>query len=258
MLQETVAADCRAARNRASDRRLQRESSVHGRRTAARMRRHAAGDRARAGGAQHGAGRRDRRAGRQPGGGAAGGDPVLLVLPADHVIRDVRGVPGRGGRRVARRPRRGSLVTFGVVPDRVETGYGYIRRAAGTGPVFRVAEFVEKPDAATARRYVESGEYYWNSGMFMFRASVVPGRARPHAPGDTGGLPSRARGRGSRPRFHAAARPGVRCLPVRFHRLRGHGEDRMPRSSCRSMRAGATSGPGPRSPTRCRATRTAT
>ena len=103
--------------------------------------------------------------------GGADADPVLLVLPADHVITDVpafQAVVAVG--RVAAES--GSLVTFGVVPDRAETGYGYIRRDAGPGPAFSVAKFVEKPDSATARGYVESGEYYWNSGMFMFRASA--------------------------------------------------------------------------------------
>ncbi|MFO1393210.1 MAG: mannose-1-phosphate guanylyltransferase/mannose-6-phosphate isomerase [Steroidobacteraceae bacterium] len=108
-------------------------------------------------------------------------DPLLLVLPADHVIRDVpafqRAV--EDGRAAADA---GKLVTFGVVPDRPETGYGYIRRAGGAGPAYPVAEFVEKPDAATADRYVRSGDYYWNSGMFMFRAQAFVAELRKHAP----------------------------------------------------------------------------
>ena len=102
-------------------------------------------------------------------GSAPDGDPVLLVLPADHVIRDVPAFQDvvAIGRRAAEQ---GRLVTFGVVPDRPETGYGYIRRERGDGPAYAVAEFVEKPDYQTAVRYVQSGEYYWNSGMFMFRA----------------------------------------------------------------------------------------
>lgn len=95
------------------------------------------------------------------------GDPILLVLPADHIIKDkfafhasvIRAIPLAGN---------GRLVTFGVVPTSPATGYGYIRR--GEGDV--VAEFVEKPDIATARRYVESGNFLWNSGMFLMRASV--------------------------------------------------------------------------------------
>jgi mannose-1-phosphate guanylyltransferase/mannose-6-phosphate isomerase len=114
--------------------------------------------------------------------GAAGsGDPVLLVLPADHVIRDVAAFQAAvaAGRIAAEA---GKLVTFGIVPDRPETGYGYIRRAKGEGPAFPVAEFVEKPDLATAVRYVQSGEYYWNSGMFMFRASTYLAELKQFAP----------------------------------------------------------------------------
>lgn len=108
-------------------------------------------------------------------------DPILLVLPADHVIQNVRAFQSAVelGRQAASE---GKLVTFGVVPHKPETGYGYIRRAAGTGPVFGIAEFVEKPDLATATRYVESKEYFWNSGMFMFRASQVLDELRALAP----------------------------------------------------------------------------
>jgi mannose-1-phosphate guanylyltransferase/mannose-6-phosphate isomerase len=104
-------------------------------------------------------------------GGNADVDPVLLILPADHVISDVAAFQAAvaAGRAAAEA---GSLVTFGVVPDRVETGYGYIRRGSAVGAAFKVERFVEKPDAATARVYLDSGEYYWNSGMFMFRASA--------------------------------------------------------------------------------------
>jgi mannose-1-phosphate guanylyltransferase/mannose-6-phosphate isomerase len=113
--------------------------------------------------------------------GGADADPVLLVLPADHVITDVPAFQAAvAGGRVAAEA--GSLVTFGVVPDRAETGYGYIRRGAGPGPAFTVAKFVEKPDTATARGYVESGEYYWNSGMFMFRASAFLAELGRYAP----------------------------------------------------------------------------
>jgi len=112
---------------------------------------------------------------------AVAADPVLLVLPADHVIRDVAAFRAavEAGRVAAEA---GQLVTFGVVPDRPETGYGYIRRADGAGPAFAVAEFVEKPDLAAAVGYVESGEYYWNSGMFMFRASIYLAELGQHAP----------------------------------------------------------------------------
>ena len=98
-------------------------------------------------------------------------DSILLVLPADHVIRNVAAFRAAVaiGRKAAEQ---GKLVTFGVVPDKPETGYGYIKRSAGEGPTFPIAQFVEKPDLATAARYVESKEYFWNSGMFMFRATA--------------------------------------------------------------------------------------
>jgi mannose-1-phosphate guanylyltransferase/mannose-6-phosphate isomerase len=126
---------------------------------------------------------------------ADGEDPVLLVLPADHVIRDqealqtvvANGIPLAEA---------GKLITFGIVPDKPETGYGYIKAGAslaGRGTrnaecanldvrvpcpsslvpdiAFTVDSFVEKPDLGTAKQYLASGDYYWNSGMFLFRAS---------------------------------------------------------------------------------------
>ena len=137
-------------------------------------------------------------------GGNADPDPILLVLPADHVIRDVAAFQAAvtTGRTAAAQ---GKLVTFGVVPDRPETGYGYIRRAAGAGPSYAVQQFVEKPDAATAAKYVASGEYYWNSGMFMFRAQGVPGRAAHPCAGNARGMRDCRRRLQARPRFHATA-----------------------------------------------------
>jgi len=96
-------------------------------------------------------------------------EAILLVLPADHVIRDIPAFHAaieRGARAAAA----GRLVTFGIVPHRAETGYGYIKAARTEGAARPVERFVEKPDAATAAAYVASGEYFWNSGMFMFRA----------------------------------------------------------------------------------------
>ncbi|MCS4235341.1 mannose-1-phosphate guanylyltransferase/mannose-6-phosphate isomerase [Stenotrophomonas sp. BIGb0135] len=98
-----------------------------------------------------------------------GDDAVLLVLPSDHVIADeeafraavLRALPAAEA---------GKLVTFGIVPSGPETGYGYIK-ATGDGDARPVDRFVEKPDAQTAQQYVQSGEYFWNSGMFLFKAS---------------------------------------------------------------------------------------
>ncbi|HRP71640.1 MAG TPA: mannose-1-phosphate guanylyltransferase/mannose-6-phosphate isomerase [Luteimonas sp.] len=100
---------------------------------------------------------------------ADGGDPLLLVLPSDHVVRDAEGF--RAAVRAAiPAAEAGALVTFGIVPSAPETGFGYIQAAAGEG-VRDVLRFVEKPDAATAQSYLDAGGYYWNSGMFAFRAS---------------------------------------------------------------------------------------
>ena len=100
---------------------------------------------------------------------ADGSDPMLLVLPSDHVIRDEAGFRAAV---LAALPAAadGALLTFGIVPAGPETGYGYIKAAAGEG-VRPVERFVEKPDLATAQGYVGSGDYFWNSGMFLFRAS---------------------------------------------------------------------------------------
>ena len=97
------------------------------------------------------------------------GDGLLLVLPADHVIRDVAAFRAavEGAAAAARADH---LVSFGVVPRSPETGYGYIRRGAVEGGAFRIAQFIEKPERERAVQFVASGDYYWNSGMFLFRA----------------------------------------------------------------------------------------
>ena len=118
-------------------------------------------------------------------------EPVLLVLAADHVIKDEAAFH-RAVKAALPAALDGKLVTFGIVPDHAETGYGYIKSVNHKGPVnvpdntgtpaipgsrtkaqgiFCVDEFVEKPDRETAEKYLASGDYYWNSGMFMFKAS---------------------------------------------------------------------------------------
>ena len=102
----------------------------------------------------------------------SGDDAALLVMPADHIINDVEAFRAEVARALPY-AQSGKLVTFGIRPTRAETGYGYIR--AGTplaGGAHDILAFVEKPDAVTAERYVTSGEYLWNSGIFMMRASV--------------------------------------------------------------------------------------
>jgi len=101
---------------------------------------------------------------------AQGDDPLLLVLPSDHLIKDEAGFRAAVATALPV-AEAGGLVTFGIIPDAPETGFGYIKAEPGTA-VRAVERFVEKPDAATAARYVASGEYFWNSGMFLFRASV--------------------------------------------------------------------------------------
>jgi len=99
---------------------------------------------------------------------------LLLLMPADHIVRNQASFL-KAVEQAAGAARQDHLVTFGITPDAPETGYGYIRRAAtlpGLDNCFAVARFVEKPDAATAASYVASGDYDWNSGMFLFKAGM--------------------------------------------------------------------------------------
>ncbi|MEX0950662.1 MAG: mannose-1-phosphate guanylyltransferase/mannose-6-phosphate isomerase [Gammaproteobacteria bacterium] len=98
-------------------------------------------------------------------------DPVLLVMAADHRIENIPAFHAAIGKALEL-VNAGKLVTFGIVPVSPETGYGYIKRGETLAPdCYSVAAFVEKPDSATASAYLASGDYFWNSGMFMFRAS---------------------------------------------------------------------------------------
>lgn len=103
---------------------------------------------------------------------AGGGDPVMVVTPADHVIPD-QAKFAAAMRAAVRQAAEGAIVILGITPDAPETGYGYIRTQgqAAEGSL-RVAQFVEKPDAATAARYLAEGGYYWNAGMFVMKASA--------------------------------------------------------------------------------------
>jgi mannose-1-phosphate guanylyltransferase len=98
-------------------------------------------------------------------------DPVLLVLTADHEIVDEKAFCA-AVRQAMPLAEAGKLVTFGIVPDHAATGYGYIKRGNPQGEGFVVDQFIEKPDEASAAQYLESGDYYWNSGMFMFKAQA--------------------------------------------------------------------------------------
>ncbi len=113
----------------------------------------------------------------------AGVAPLLLVLPSDHLISDIEAFSA-AVESAALAARAGSLVTFGITPTHPETGYGYIEASGASkgGGALAVRSFVEKPDLATAQGYLDSGGYYWNSGMFVLNAKVYLdelGRLRP-------------------------------------------------------------------------------
>jgi mannose-1-phosphate guanylyltransferase len=120
-----------------------------------------------------------------------GDDPLLLVLAADHVIKDEAAFCNAVNKAIPL-AEQNQLVTFGIVPTAPETGYGYIQRGdalshcLGNGLEnalgFNVAKFVEKPNLATAQDYIATGEYYWNSGMFMFKASTYLQELKQHSP----------------------------------------------------------------------------
>ena len=113
-----------------------------------------------------------------------GAETLMLVLPADHLIRDENQFQEAVGEAKVLAGR-GYLVTFGIYPTHPETGYGYIRKGTGlaNSSGHEVAAFVEKPDEETARSYLESGDYAWNSGMFCFAAGTYLDALEQHAPG---------------------------------------------------------------------------
>ena len=109
-------------------------------------------------------------------------EALLLVLPADHVIQDVPAFVTAVGKAVPL-AQEGRLMTFGVVPTSPETGYGYINCGESLGDdLYQLERFVEKPDVATAAAYLESGNYLWNSGMFLLSAEVYLQELGQHAP----------------------------------------------------------------------------
>lgn len=110
-------------------------------------------------------------------------DAYLLVLPADHVIQD-QSIFQRAIATAFEAAKRNKLATFGIVPSAPETGYGYIEKGGALTDQdgFAVKQFVEKPDQDTAQGYLDSGDYYWNSGMFLFSASVYLAELEKHAP----------------------------------------------------------------------------
>ncbi|XNM75865.1 sugar phosphate nucleotidyltransferase [Escherichia coli] len=153
-------------------------------------------------------------------------DPLMLVLAADHVIADEDAFRA-AVRNAMPYAEAGKLVTFGIVPDLPETGYGYIRRgevSAGEQDTvaFEVAQFVEKPNLDTAQAYVASGEYYWNSGMFLFRAGRYLEELKKYRP-DILDACEKAMSAMIRISILFAWMKSVSGLPGRVGGLRGHG-----------------------------------
>jgi len=109
-------------------------------------------------------------------------DALLCIFPADHVIRNISAFHEKL-RSAIKLAEMGYIVTFGIKPHYPETGYGYIDGAGEiTDQAFSVKRFVEKPDMETARRYVDAGSFFWNSGMFTFKASVMMNELKIHQP----------------------------------------------------------------------------
>ncbi len=109
-------------------------------------------------------------------------DPILLVLPADHLIQDTEAFHEsiRFAKTLAEKNK---LITFGIKPNKAETGYGYIEADINdTAKYFNVRSFTEKPNQENANQYLESGNFFWNSGMFMFKASVYLEEIKKFAP----------------------------------------------------------------------------
>ena len=110
-----------------------------------------------------------------------GEDPLLLVLAADHVIQDVAAFTKTVMSAIPL-AEAGKLVTFGIVANEPNTGYGYIKKGESQGPGFAVDAFAEKPPIEVAKEYLESGDYFWNSGMFLFKASRYLEELKKHRP----------------------------------------------------------------------------
>lgn len=123
-------------------------------------------------------------------------DEVLVVLPADHQVADIGSFRQALGTAADVAAERDLILTLGVIPTRAETGYGYLETGAtlaDSSPIRRVIRFTEKPDVETARKFVASGDYLWNAGIFVFRSGVLLDRLRLHQPELTAGLEEIAR-----------------------------------------------------------------
>lgn len=121
-------------------------------------------------------------------------DAIMLVVPADHIVKGQKAFDAAVAL-AAELAQQGLLVTFGITPIRPETGYGYIKPDGkrvlgkrGSLKGYRVGRFVEKPDAVKAAQYLKAGDYYWNSGMFVWRAATILDEIRRHQPSLARGL----------------------------------------------------------------------
>lgn len=113
---------------------------------------------------------------------ANGADPIMVVLPSDHIIKDKEGFRVHLDTAI-KAAESGKLVTFGIQPTRPDTGFGYIKAHQIDGEqVYAVDRFTEKPDLASAEAFLREGNYYWNSGMFVWRASVILAEMKQHLP----------------------------------------------------------------------------
>ena len=109
-------------------------------------------------------------------------DPLLLVLPADHLIQNIQAFH-ESIKTAKTLAEKNKLVTFGIVPNKAETGYGYIKAdIKNTAKYYNIKSFIEKPSQESANKYLDSGNYLWNSGMFMFKASVYLDELKKFAP----------------------------------------------------------------------------
>ncbi len=118
-----------------------------------------------------------------------GGDPVLIVLPADHAIKDDARLRAALSEAVERARAAEALVTIGIPPTRPHTGYGYIKKGKALGGrSFTIERFFEKPSLERAQKYLDAGGYCWNSGMFVWRASVILEAFRKYLPQMAEGL----------------------------------------------------------------------
>ena len=163
---------------------------------------------------------------------------ILVVMPSDHVIKDEAAFVA-AVRRAAEVAATGRLVLFGVTPTTPHTGYGYIRRGdplRGFADVFVVDAFMEKPTGETAAAYLNAGGHYWNSGIFVFRARDVPGRACHSSSLGPGRRRARTRRSQGGSGFPSARPRRLRAGPEHLHRLRRHGADQDRRGAARRHR----------------------